>query len=767
MGLVTNYQSANSLSELGLTEEKPTLLYIGPYATNYSLARVNRGLATALRQNKDLSMDVKIWKNPPRWIDHEATDQDLAEKPELKDLLTTEPGDPQVVIFNDAPSSSTNDYGLADLPGELKIMYIALEESVFPADKVAEINNHMHGVMAASQFTADILRKNGIKLPIKVVPNALDPKFFDLAREKYTVDTKKSFKFLHISTARQRKGVDVLLKAYFNKFSGDDDVTLVIKSFPGPDNLVNDLLGKLTNEHENSPEVIHVMDPNLTEGQLIDLTVSANACIYPTRAEGFGLPIAEAMYLERPVITTGYSGHMDFCSPENTLLLDYKLVDAIDSEMVNIGAKWAEPDQSQLEDYMMDLFQHSGDTKYAELGKRAKAAASQLTWGNSAVKATEFIQKLVGMSGLKERRLGVVTTFNTTGGISEYSKYLYASLEASFNQTTYFANSDIADLVRPDESNVIRCWEMGDNSFESCVEKIIEHKIDTVHIQHHTAEISPAGLTNLITTLQEKSPDTKIIVTLHDALESINKKLRATLGTIDRVLVHSKADFEELQKELTPKEVMHFPHPYHYFPSWDKQKVRQALGINENTFVIATHGIIAEHKGLLQTAEAISELKESNPNILWLAVNAVNINNASSGTTLDKLKQKIEELGISEQTRLFTQFFDSDLQVATLLKASDIGILAYDHIEEGASGAIRKFLAVGLPTIITETSILNDIDQAVMQISNNRAETISQKIQEFITLSGDKKQAFARQAKKISQSYSWNVASMNLLEIYV
>ena len=44
------------------------------------------------------------------------------------------------------------------------------------------------------------------------------------------------------------------------------------------------------------------------------------------RAEGFGLTLAQAMSLGKPVVATGYSANTEFMSEENGYLVPYRLV---------------------------------------------------------------------------------------------------------------------------------------------------------------------------------------------------------------------------------------------------------------------------------------------------------------------------------------------------------------------------------------------------------------------------------------------------------
>src|SRR5690606_2365994 len=161
-------------------------------------------------------------------IDWYPTESDLEKKPKLKEIFNPEREITDIAVYNNFPKITGSLHGLKDLPGKVKLAYFAWEESVYPKEWVDEINANLHGLMVASNFTKSIFQKAGIKIPMKVVPNALDDEVRIKAKDKYKLNTNKSFKFLHISTAKQRKGVDILIKAYFEEFTKDDDVTLVL-----------------------------------------------------------------------------------------------------------------------------------------------------------------------------------------------------------------------------------------------------------------------------------------------------------------------------------------------------------------------------------------------------------------------------------------------------------------------------------------------------------------------------------------------------------
>jgi glycosyltransferase involved in cell wall biosynthesis/2-polyprenyl-3-methyl-5-hydroxy-6-metoxy-1,4-benzoquinol methylase len=77
------------------------------------------------------------------------------------------------------------------------------------------------------------------------------------------------------------------------------------------------------------------------------------------RAEGYGLTLAEAMALGKPVIATAYSGNMDFMTPANSYLVPCHLVELErDYPPYEKGSVWAEPDAGAAAEILRQVYEH-------------------------------------------------------------------------------------------------------------------------------------------------------------------------------------------------------------------------------------------------------------------------------------------------------------------------------------------------------------------------------------------------------------------------
>ncbi len=74
------------------------------------------------------------------------------------------------------------------------------------------------------------------------------------------------------------------------------------------------------------------MDKVLTDRETKSLVKLCDCFLSLHRSEGFGRGLAEAMYLGKPVIATGYSGNLDFTNDHNSCLVDYRLIPVREDE---------------------------------------------------------------------------------------------------------------------------------------------------------------------------------------------------------------------------------------------------------------------------------------------------------------------------------------------------------------------------------------------------------------------------------------------------
>jgi glycosyltransferase involved in cell wall biosynthesis len=225
-------------------------------------------------------------------------------------------------------------------------------------------------VWAATNFVADAIKKrtNGIvntMLPgvqlgeVKVRPRG----YFGLGHEEQFVFL---FVFSMLS-AMERKNPIGLIRALKRGFSVDEPVTLVLKTsfgerFPGQ---MKELYAAAAGAN------VIIIDEIFSQEETLSLIETCDAYVSLHRSEGLGLTMAEAMFLGKPVIATGYSGNVDFMDAENSLLVDYRLVQLGRTVPPYDGqAHWAEPSVDHAARLMRQIYENRSWA--AELGAKAK-----------------------------------------------------------------------------------------------------------------------------------------------------------------------------------------------------------------------------------------------------------------------------------------------------------------------------------------------------------------------------------------------------------
>ncbi len=153
--------------------------------------------------------------------------------------------------------------------------------------------------------------------------------------------------FDHLSVTERKNPVGVI-DAFRLAFAPDEGPILVIKTMNGRNRWPNHQRVLAAAEGRDD---VRVWDETLSRADQMALVAAADCMISLHRSEGLGLHLAEAMWLGTPVIATGYSGNLDFMNGDNSLLIDFELVNVEHGEGVYPpSARWAAPDVQQAAD---------------------------------------------------------------------------------------------------------------------------------------------------------------------------------------------------------------------------------------------------------------------------------------------------------------------------------------------------------------------------------------------------------------------------------
>lgn len=287
-----------------------------------------------------------------------------------------------VNVINLIPENWAEDYCALNrgiLDKRYNIAYWPWELEEFPARWIPCIET-VDEIWTPSEFTSNSLRKKTNK-PVITVPHIVEAegkygrKYFGLPEKKFLF--LMIYDFISIS---ERKNPQAVIEAYRRAFPIEkQDVGLVIKVNHGEEKKLEQLKEQLM-DYKN----IYFFTKNMTREEIDSLMNAVDVLVSLHRSEGFGLTVAEAMSLGKPVISTNWSATAEFTDETCACPVDYKLIKIKKSiGPYEKGNYWADADTSHAAYFMKRLWK---DKAYAQkIGENAKEYIKEhLTYENVA-----------------------------------------------------------------------------------------------------------------------------------------------------------------------------------------------------------------------------------------------------------------------------------------------------------------------------------------------------------------------------------------------
>lgn len=270
-----------------------------------------------------------------------------------------------------------------------------------PKEWIEKMNASVDEVWTPTHFARECYVQSGLDPQrVFVVPNGVNTDLFNPYIESVNLPTTKKFKFLFVGGTIWRKGIDLLLEAYLQAFTRNDDVCLVIKDVGGGSFYQDQNFSTLIQQAQqdpNAPQIVY-LDVDLNPDDLPRLYTACDCLVHPYRGEGFGLPIAEAMSCALPVIVTGAGASQDFCNNENAYLLSAQKraldhTHATGRETVNAPFVY-EPNVAEIVTLMRHVVNHQEEAK-AKGARAREEICAHFTWDHAVKQIEERLTSLI------------------------------------------------------------------------------------------------------------------------------------------------------------------------------------------------------------------------------------------------------------------------------------------------------------------------------------------------------------------------------------
>ena len=249
---------------------------------------------------------------------------------------------------------------------------IVLEGNRLSPKQIAVLRS-LDAVLVPSFFCRNVCITSGVpRSKLFYLPYPLDASVWNQSVQPKE-NKGERFRLLWMNTCYERKGWDIMLRAFWEEFSADDPVELTMKSYreQGREEHLDIVVAKLAAQlgvNRSTRAPVRIIDTPMPAVEMPGFMKSFDAYVSPHRSEGFGLNPWHAMALGVPVVATDYGGTCDFAKTDTAWLVKVASHSKPSPHELSIfpqlsGTTWAEPDVADLRRQMRSCLVNTDEAR--------------------------------------------------------------------------------------------------------------------------------------------------------------------------------------------------------------------------------------------------------------------------------------------------------------------------------------------------------------------------------------------------------------------
>jgi glycosyltransferase involved in cell wall biosynthesis len=234
----------------------------------------------------------------------------------------------------------------------------------------------------------------------------------------------------------------------------------------------------------------------------------------------------------------------------------------------------------------------------------------------------------------------------------------------------------------------------------------------------------------------------------------LRARLTGALNRVSRVLVHAAGDVG-LLGDIGVVNAVWLPHGSTLGPAPRAPSVLLA----GDAPLIGSTGFVLPHKGLQRLIAAIGLLVKFWPGIRLRLVTS-RYPDPVSDVELAECEALVRQLRLDAHVEWHTEFAPNEL-VLHRLSACDLLVMPYAPTLESSSGAVRQAIASGVPTLVSDLPLFDDLGDAVERLPSSSAEVIAARIDAMLRQPGARA-ALQERAQDWLADHEWAVVAERL-----